>query len=76
MATCPRCLTNSRTDPTFELQEIFTAKEIGDFSLAGAQFKVSAVRRYKLTHRKCGWFVIGRVERDVLIAEDEVSFEE
>lgn len=71
MATCPRCLTNSRTDPTFVIEQIFVATELGDFSLAGVQFKVTAMTRYRLTHTPCQWSVIGRIEGDELIVELE-----
>lgn len=61
MATCPACGANSRTDPTFHLDEIEVAKPPGTFSLAGHQMKVVITTRTRLSH-SCGWWVIGRVE--------------
>lgn len=70
MATCPSCGANSRTDPTFVVEESLVAKPLGSYSLAGVQVKVSAVKKMVLKH-SCGWFIEGHIEGDYFVAEKE-----
>lgn len=69
MGTCPQCGTNSRTEPdAFTLTEVFVAKPIGTFSVAGAQMKAVAIMRLKLQCR-CGWTAYGYMDDGDLIVE-------
>lgn len=56
--TCPWCgQTGGMT-----LDRVLKARPIGDFSLAGAQMKVSAVERYELACTVCGRSQLGHIE--------------
>lgn len=65
MATCPDCGASSRVDPTaFDVTETLVASPIGEWSLAGVQLKTPATVQQRLTCRRCGWFVTGRVDSE------------
>lgn len=64
MATCPHCGISSRTEPgAMVVTQELVAKELGGFSLAGQQMKVSANYVYRLSCR-CGWRIDGQVTED------------
>lgn len=68
MATCPSCgIHGYENDGTFRLDTVLWAEPIGSFSLSGAQMKVAAYERQRLSCNACGWYVLGIVgEREFL----------
>lgn len=57
---CPQC---GAPPGCLRLEEVLVAQQIGTFSLAGAQMKVSARTCPKLTCTECDLSLIGRYER-------------
>lgn len=71
MATCPDCGLSSRDDPSLmTLERVFVSKPVGEFSLSGAQMKLSAVESHRLACR-CGWSVTGQVVDGYLVAHPD-----
>jgi hypothetical protein len=42
--------------------DVWQAKPLGTFSLAGSQMKASMILRHKLACVRCGWSVIGWIK--------------
>lgn len=66
---CPNC----EAENTVTVRPVFSARQIGEFSLAGQQFKVSARVIAIAECRLCDMSLVGRVENPTY-AEDGVTF--
>lgn len=53
--------------------DVLVARDVGDFSLAGAQTKFAAIERVSLRCDRCGAERIGRLE-NVTLSEDQTTF--
>lgn len=66
---CPNC----EGENTVSIRPGLSARQIGEFSLAGAQFKVSANTVAIAECSECGMSLTGHLE-DPMYAEDGVTF--
>lgn len=62
---CPGCDRYS----TLNLSQAFVAKPPGTYSIAGAQDKILARVRYKLSCSACGWSILGDIEGEHFVAD-------
>lgn len=60
-----------RDKSVWEVRPVLVAKEVGDFSLAGAQMKFSVVEKAELYCTACGWTITGRVEEGYFVPDKE-----
>lgn len=66
---CPQC---TRVG-TLYLANVFVAKDVGDFSLAGQQLKLSVIERVVLACERCRFERVGHLE-GAEISEDGTTF--